>query len=186
MRVFCDMDQVLVNFLAGARIVFGREFNHPDNGDINSRWAVINALPRFWVDLPWMPEADRLWSRLIDTCPHCRTMGENLIPQPCTCGDPNYIPYVLSACPPPDRNPSCPSQKKDWCVNELEDFDNPAHCITVHSRAEKKQYAMTNGKPNLLIDDHPLTIKEWEREGGIGILHHTVPETLRLLDRYRF
>ena len=33
---------------------------------------------------------------------------------------------------------------------------------------------MTNGKPNLLIDDYIKNVNEWKTVGGIGI-HHTSP-----------
>ena len=41
-------------------------------------------------------------------------------------------------------------------------------------RADKQRFAMTNGKPNLLIDDYIKNIHEWEAQGGIGV-HHTSP-----------
>jgi hypothetical protein len=53
-------------------------------------------------------------------------------------------------------------------------------------RAEKQRFAMTNGKPNILIDDYIKNIKEWEAKGGIGI-HHTSPaNTISQLKRYGF
>jgi len=39
--------------------------------------------------------------------------------------------------------------------------------------AEKQDYAVTDGVPNVLIDDKARTIKEWNEAGGIGILHVT-------------
>ena len=53
-------------------------------------------------------------------------------------------------------------------------------------RADKQKFAMTNNKPNLLIDDYIKNINEWEAKGGIGI-HHTSPSnTIAELKRQGF
>ena len=50
----------------------------------------------------------------------------------------------------------------------------------------KQQYAVTDGKPNILIDDYMKNIKEWENKGGIGV-HHTDPrKTISELKRLGF
>ena len=53
-------------------------------------------------------------------------------------------------------------------------------------RSEKQQYAMTNGKPNVLIDDYIKNIREWEAKGGIGIHHTDVGKTISELKRLGF
>jgi len=50
-------------------------------------------------------------------------------------------------------------------------------------RSQKQNFAMTNNKPNVLIDDHEKNIKEWESKGGIGIHHLSVSNTLIELKR---
>ena len=53
-------------------------------------------------------------------------------------------------------------------------------------RSQKQQYATTDGKPNILIDDYMKNINEWEKKGGIGI-HHTDPrKTINELKRLGF
>ena len=53
-------------------------------------------------------------------------------------------------------------------------------------RADKQKFAMTNNKPNLLIDDYIKNINEWESRGGIGV-HHTSPSnTIAELKRQGF
>ena len=46
----------------------------------------------------------------------------------------------------------------------------PARVI-VKAAKQKKGHAVTNGVPNILIDDRASTVDEWNAAGGIGILH---------------
>jgi hypothetical protein len=62
----------------------------------------------------------------------------------------------------------------------------PRGNIHLVQRADKRKYATTDGKPNILIDDYIKNIKEWEDAGGIGI-HHTSPmSTIAQLKRLGF
>ena len=53
-------------------------------------------------------------------------------------------------------------------------------------RAQKKDYATTDDKPNVLIDDYKKNITEWVSAGGIGILHKDVGKTMNELKRLGF
>ena len=53
-------------------------------------------------------------------------------------------------------------------------------------RAQKKDYAKTDEKPNVLIDDYDKNIREWEGKGGIGIHHTDVGKTISELKRLGF
>jgi hypothetical protein len=156
MKVYCDMDQVLVNFLAGARAALGREFNDPCLGTDQEKWRKIQNIQGFWANLEWMPGAILLWERI----------------KP-------YSPHILSAAPHEDDAPSCPAEKTIWCRQELVLPDERIHIVR---RSEKKDFAVIDGVVNMLIDDHPRNVAEWREAGGIAILHTTVPETLRELD----
>ena len=50
-------------------------------------------------------------------------------------------------------------------------------------RKNKKNFAKDgrDGRPNLLIDDHLGNIREFEREGGIGVHHINAKSTIRKL-----
>lgn len=160
MQVYCDLDQVLVAFLSGARRALGREFNDPALGTDQEKWALLRAIPGFWIQLEWMPGAHALWRRLK---PH--------------------NPHILSAVPDPNDAPSCSAEKKLWCWQEL-GLREESGRINIVRRTEKASFAVINGTVNLLIDDHPKNITEWEAAGGKAILHHTVPETLQQLDSF--
>ncbi len=90
--IFCDLDQVIVNFLGGAKKALGREFNDPALGTDEDKWRIIRAIPDFWLTLEWMPNAVVLWERV-------RWLNT----------------FVLTACPTLDENPLCAKQKVQWC-----------------------------------------------------------------------
>jgi 5'(3')-deoxyribonucleotidase len=89
------MDQVLVNFLGGGRKALGREIN--DLGMDNDKWPIlINQNPTFWLNLEWMPNAQKIWERIR-----------------------KKDVYVLTAIPSLELNPIAGPQKKLWCEREL-------------------------------------------------------------------
>lgn len=156
--IYCDMDQVLVNFLAGARRALGREFNDPALGTDHQKWIEISKIHHFWINLDWMPGAEILWNRIK-----------------------NYDTYILSAAPKPEDNPSCAPEKTIWCRQQL-GVDQTR--VLIVQRNEKQKFAKTNGHPNLLIDDHPHNVNDWLLAGGLAIYHTSIPETLRELSKY--
>ena len=56
--IYCDMDQVLCNFMKGADEAVGSSFIHADKTE---RWNKINQTKNFWANLEWMPGGKRLW-----------------------------------------------------------------------------------------------------------------------------
>jgi len=53
-------------------------------------------------------------------------------------------------------------------------------------REDKQKFAMTDGKPNVLIDDYLKNITQWEAKGGIGVYHTEVGKTIAELKRLGF
>ena len=69
---------------------------------------------------------------------------------------------------------------------EKECKTNPEVSYSLGIKTDKQKFAMTNNKPNLLIDDYIKNINEWESRGGIGV-HHTSPSnTIAELKRQGF
>ena len=155
--IFCDMDQVLVNFLKGSEAVLGKPFNEIDK---DKRWPKIGQKKDFWETLEWMPGAKRMWS-FID----------------------KYESHILSAYSTKDAN-SRKGKYKWLSTNARLNKKSRIHLVM---REDKQKYAMTtDGKPNLLIDDYIKNINEWKAKGGIGV-HHTSPSnTIAELKRLGF
>ncbi len=85
-EIYCDMDQVLCDFMKGADKALGSSFVQADK---DGRWNKINQTKGFWENLEWMPGAKRLY-QFIE----------------------KYDPYVLSAYS--GRDPSSKNGKMKW------------------------------------------------------------------------
>jgi 5'(3')-deoxyribonucleotidase len=85
-EIYCDMDQVLCDFMKGADKALGSSFVQADKDE---RWNKINQTKGFWENLEWMPGAKRLY-QFIE----------------------KYDPYVLSAYS--GRDPSSKNGKMKW------------------------------------------------------------------------
>ena len=84
--IYCDMDQVLVDFMKGADEAVGGSFVTSDKGE---RWNKINQTKRFWAELEWMPGAKKLYQFIA-----------------------RYDPHILSAYS--SRDPNSRNGKKKW------------------------------------------------------------------------
>ena len=151
-KIFCDMDQVLVNFMLGAQEVLGVAFNEYP-GEKEEKWQKLKQVNGFWANLPIMPDGMLLWKYIRD-----------------------FEPASLST--PSRRMPTCKVEKILWLRTHLR-FVGETHIVR---RQDKKKYAVADdGYPNLLIDDYKKNILEWETAGGIGILHKDTLSTIRKL-----
>jgi 5'(3')-deoxyribonucleotidase len=126
--------------------------------DKDERWKMINQTKDFWANLEWMPGSRKLYQFIK-----------------------KYDPYVLSAYSA--RDPNSQMGKKKWLKKNTE-FKKSR--INLVKREQKQKYAITDGKPNVLIDDYIKNINEWESKGGIGIHHTNVSKTISDLKRLGF
>ena len=149
-RIYCDLDQVLVNFRKGADAAVGGNFVTVDK---ETRWAAVNQTKGFWRNLEWMPGAKRLYQMII-----------------------KYNPSVLSAYT--GRDPTSKIGKMKWLKKNTKFKRGNIHLVL---RSQKKDYATTDDKPNVLIDDYIKNINEWEAKGGIGVHHKDVSKTISIL-----
>ena len=66
-EIYCDLDEVLVDFRRGADAAVGGNFVKMDKDE---RWNKVNQTKGFWANLGWKPNAKRLHSFIIKYNPH--------------------------------------------------------------------------------------------------------------------
>jgi len=76
-----------------------------------------------------------------------------------------FDPTILSS---PSNHPSSIEGKKEWLKEELPK-------VPYLIKKNKETYAAPDA---ILIDDREDNIKKWEDNGGIGILHKSIPKTM--------
>jgi hypothetical protein len=170
-QIYCDMDGVLVNFVASAvsyitnklqrgeaeklKAEIGRDYI--ESADLNNNQAVKKFMytelehhANFWRDLEWMPDGKELW---------------------------DYIapggPYILTS--PLKRGSEI--GKQEWIDKNLN--PPPEKVFMSH---EKYRWANRAGKLNILIDDLSKNTIPWEQAGGVAILHTDTNDTKRELE----
>ena len=154
-EIYCDLDEVLVDFRRGADEAVGGDFVKMDKDE---RWNKVNQTKGFWSNLGWKSNAKRLHDFII-----------------------RYNPHVLSAYT--GRDPTSKIGKMKWLKKNANFKRGNIHLVL---RSQKKSYATTDEKPNILIDDYIKNIREWEAKGGIGIHHTDVGKTINELKRLGF
>jgi len=61
-QIYCDMDQVLVNFMGGANKVLTAQGLQPfQQEEKNVKWEALSKVPKFWANLEPMSDAMTLW-----------------------------------------------------------------------------------------------------------------------------
>ena len=123
-----------------------------------TRWKAVTQVKGFWANLDWLPNSKRLYQTIS-----------------------KYNPHILSAYT--GRDPTSKNGKMKWLKKNTKIKRGNIHLVL---RAQKKDYATSDEKPNVLIDDYIKNIKEWESAGGIGILHKDVGKTINELKRLGF
>jgi hypothetical protein len=157
--IYCDMDQVLVNLLDGAEKILGYPLDHYKTSEQKQdRWKRINAVKNFWETLEWMPNAKKLYQFIV-----------------------RYDTKILSAYT--NKDPNSKMGKMKWLSKNTNFKRKDIHLV---QRSQKQNYAVSDEKPNVLIDDHPKNIREWEAKGGIGVYHTSVSKTMGELKRLGF
>ena len=161
--VYCDMDQVLANFLQGTKDVLGASYadkeywSDPDTGD--KKQELAKKAPHFFRDLEWMPDGKKLYDFIR-----------------------KYDLHILSAYPKWMKNGR--TDKLKWLKNHTRIKEKNVNLV---QRRDKKNYATDDrGQPAILIDDHIKNIKEWQAAGGIGIHHTSAANTIAKLKKMGF
>lgn len=163
MMIYLDMDGVLANFNGAMIKYFGAPFDQLGNGDSIERWKLIsNGLPNVYSVLDSLPDADLL----VD--------GVLTISDEYGCGV-----GILTAIPKYGRLPNAEQHKREWL---LQRWPSLLFNFKIGPYAVDKQKHARPG--DILIDDSPLNIPQWNNVGGIGILHQNAVDSLHLLQNH--
>ncbi len=106
--IYCDLDQVLVNFMKGADEALGGNFATSSKEE---RWKIINNTKGFWAGLEWMPGAKRLYQFIA-----------------------KYDPHVLSAYT--GRDPSSKNGKMKWLAKNAKFTRANIHLVLRNQKKE--------------------------------------------------
>jgi len=161
-QIYCDMDEVLVDFLGGTENVLGKSYADKSwkRSGVNKKELLNKKAPNFFQDLNWKKDGKTLWKFIK-----------------------GHGAKILSAYPQ-GWMPNAKSDKAKWVKKNLGIPSSDVHLV---ARPDKQKFAVNEkGQPNVLIDDHTKNIKEWQKKGGIGIVHRSASDTIAKLKRMGF
>jgi hypothetical protein len=153
--VYLDMDGVLADFFGGVEKLYGvshwKQLASDKTKDL--RQEVIDRITgtNFFETLPKFPTTDSLIGMIKKF-----TGGK----------------FSILTSPLRGDHDNSAKWKKIWINQNIEQPDE----TIVTGRKEK--LATTNGTPNILIDDRPINIQNWESKGGYGILYQANKDPL--------
>lgn len=156
--IYCDLDGVLTDFKRSLKELFPKMNQLKNNKKLSDEiWKKISdAGPMFWSNMEWMSDGHELWNHIV-----------------------NFKPHILSARPIKSRgiiHQHAYKGKREWIAKELGvEVLNRTHIVL---RQEKQKYSNSN---SILIDDKKENIKEFNKKGGIGILHITSKQSIKAL-----
>jgi 5'(3')-deoxyribonucleotidase len=145
--IFLDMDGVVADFDTFATNLLGRDVSwHRSKFNLTpEEWAVFAKVDRLYYNLPLMPDATKLVA-------YVKSLSTRFNVQ------------FLTAVPRKDTIPTAQADKQAW-VNKY--FPGMKMDIGPFSHDKHKWC-----KPgDILIDDRPSNIEEWNAAGGIAIYH---------------
>ena len=187
-QIYCDMDGVLVDFMGGTLAQINKDLKDKtitgksidklrkklaelgrdeiitqdlDKMDKEKRLQVARNYmyrrfendEKFWAELPWAEGGEELWSYIS-----------------------KFDPYILTA---PMKGEGSKRGKELWVKENLNPIKSPKKIFMSH---EKYNWAVVDGKPNILIDDFEINTIPWEKHGGIAILHTNTSDTIQELE----
>ncbi len=155
-KIYFDMDGVLADFNRGIVELCGIDPLNQANKkpeDDDRMWEAVKAVDHFYDKLEPMEGALNMFNTIYEK------YGDKV--------------EILSGIPKPRRGITTSGEDKtNWAHRLL----NENLKVNIVYREEKKNYV--TGKGCILVDDLEKNIKEWNKEGGTGILFTSAPEVL--------
>jgi len=144
--IYIDMDGVVADFDTFVGGVLGREIGWGTSQDLtDDEWVKLASIDRLYYQLPLMPDATKLVA-------YAKSLSTRF-----------YIGF-LTAIPRRTTIPTAQADKQAWITKY---FPGMRMDIGPYSR-DKQKWCIPG---DILIDDRPSNIKEWEAAGGIAIYH---------------
>jgi len=149
--LYLDMDGVLVDFNGGfSKLSNGMDLKQfaQDKGDAAARDQYLQAGAKFWAGLDWIHGGKELWeasSRLFERVCILSSAGTT-----------NEEKAAVVA-----------TGKRAWLKKHIPSLPSDRIFI-VPGKHRKQEFAAKN---TILVDDVAVTIKQWNQQGGYGILH---------------
>lgn len=151
--LYLDMDGVLVDFEGGyLKISSGLSLQEYANAYTieDARQRYLDEGASFWANLGWIHGGKELWDA-----------ASRLFERVC----------ILSSAGTTDEEKASivAAGKREWLKNNIPSIpDN--RIFIVPGKHRKQEYA---AKDAILVDDVAATIKQWNANGGYGILHNS-------------
>ena len=157
--IFFDMDGVLVDFNGGQKRLLGIEpisQEKKKSEDDDRLFALMREYGHFYRDLEPIEGSLELFRKVREK------YGDK-----CS---------ILTGIPKESRGIiTAEEDKRDWVKRYI------GSDITVHTVLRKEKVKFVNGKGSILIDDFSKNIREWEENGGKGILFLSPERTEEIL-----
>src|ERR1035437_266268 len=170
--VYMDMDGCLCDFHGHFKQLFGWDPGKSDDSDDNTdakvkpdhkMWDQINSYgkARFFEELPWISGSKEMWAFIVDNFTNVK---------------------ILSALGKSDLEDGGITRKGKirWLAHHLPSL-NQENIILVTNKHKKRHYSKT---ADIIIDDTPVIIEEWNAKGGIGIFFTNASDVMKKLEKY--
>ena len=185
-QIYCDMDGVLVDFEKGVVEAINRDINDEtiETKEMRRLRRELGTIARDAISLADIDKHAQPRTNIIRAARNYmyRRYGEDVefwANLPWTKDGPelwSYIsqfgPYILTA----PMGEGSQTGKRMWIEKNL----NPAP-EKVFISHEKYEWATTDGRPNVLIDDFITNTEPWLKSDGIAILHTNTADSITTL-----
>jgi 5'(3')-deoxyribonucleotidase len=144
--IFLDMDGVVADFDTFAEEILGRKIGWGTTQDLsNEEWVKLASVDRLYYQLPLMPDATKLVA-------YVKSLSTR------------FNVGFLTAIPRRTTIPSARADKQAWVDKYF-----PGMRMDIGPFSHDKHKWCSPG--DILVDDRPSNIREWNAAGGIAIYH---------------
>lgn len=157
--LYFDLDGVLSDFKYQAKKLLKDEYDSLKNKKNLCSILTNKFKDKFWKNMPFKKDSKDLWNKVKNY---------------------KYL-YILSAYPISSKVDKAYiiNWKYEWVLENLgKKFEK--RCRFCKS-SDKKKYSKFN---SILVDDNEKIIEDWNKQGGIGILHKNPENTIKEINKY--